>query len=151
MAICLIYSANETMREADVTAATPWLHIFGISFKIGGAVVTLGVVAMLLLYVALWYMLNYTAFGRHIYAVGDDPEAAELAGIRSKQGADRHLHARRPHRGPGGLGLDRPQRLDLAVDGHDRLQPAGHHGSGDRRHIALRRAAARSWARCSAR
>jgi fructose transport system permease protein len=83
MAICLIYSANETMREADVTAATPWLHVFGISFKIGGAVVTLGVVAMLLLYVALWYMLNYTAFGRHIYAVGDDPEAAELAGIRS--------------------------------------------------------------------
>jgi fructose transport system permease protein len=85
MAICLIYSANETMREADVTAATQWLHIFGISFKVGGAVVTLGVVAMLLLYVALWYMLNYTAFGRHIYAVGDDPEAAELAGIRSRK------------------------------------------------------------------
>jgi fructose transport system permease protein len=85
MAICLIYSANETMREADVTAATPWLHIFGISFKVGGAVVTLGVVAMLLLYVALWYMLNYTAFGRHIYAVGDDPESAELAGIRSRK------------------------------------------------------------------
>jgi fructose transport system permease protein len=83
MAICLIYSANETMREADVTAATPWLHIFGISFKIGGAVITLGVVAMLFLYVALWYMLNFTAFGRHIYAVGDDPDAAELAGIRT--------------------------------------------------------------------
>lgn len=85
MAICLIYSANETMREADLTAATPWLHIFGISFKIGGAVVTLGVVAMILLYVVLWYMLNYTAFGRHIYAVGDDPDAAELAGIRTNR------------------------------------------------------------------
>jgi fructose transport system permease protein len=85
MAICLIYSGNETMREADVTAATPWLHVFGISFKIGGAVVTLGVVAMLLLYVVLWYMLNYTAFGRHIYAVGDDPDAAELSGIRTKR------------------------------------------------------------------
>jgi len=68
MAICLIYSANETMREADVTAATPWLHIFGISFKLGGAVITLGVVAMIVLYIVLWYMLNYTAFGRHIYA-----------------------------------------------------------------------------------
>jgi len=85
MAICLIYSGNETMREADVTAATPWLHVFGISFKIGGAVVTLGVVAMLLLYVVLWYVLNYTAFGRHIYAVGDDPDAAELSGIRTKR------------------------------------------------------------------
>lgn len=85
MAVCLIYSANATMREADLTAVTPWLHIFGISFKLGGAVVTLGVVAMISLYVALWYMLNYTAFGRHIYAVGDDPDAADLSGIRTKQ------------------------------------------------------------------
>lgn len=83
MAICLIYSANETMREADVTAATPWLHIFGITFKFFGAAVTLGVVAMIVLYIILWYMLNYTAFGRHIYAVGDDPEAAQLSGIRT--------------------------------------------------------------------
>ena len=93
MAICLIYSGNETMREADVTAATPWLHVFGISFKIGGAVVTLGVVAMLLLYVVLWYMLNYTAFGRHIYAVGDDPDAAELVGYPHQARADRGLYA----------------------------------------------------------
>ena len=83
MAIVLIYSANETMREADLTAATPWLHIFGTSFKLGGAVVTLGVVAMIALYFVLWYMLNYTAFGRHIYAVGDDPDAAQLAGIQT--------------------------------------------------------------------
>ncbi|MCF1709223.1 ABC transporter permease [Tabrizicola sp. J26] len=85
MAIVLIYSANETMREADLTAATPWLHIFGMSFKLGGAVVTLGVVAMIALYFVLWYMLNYTAFGRHIYAVGDDPDAAQLAGIQTSK------------------------------------------------------------------
>ena len=83
MAICLIYSANETMREADLTAITGALHIFGTPIKIGGAVITLGVLAMIGLYVALWYMLNYTAFGRHIYAVGDDSDAADLAGIRS--------------------------------------------------------------------
>ncbi len=85
MAICLIYSENATLREADLTATTQWLHVFGISFKIGGAVVTLGVVAMIALYVGLWYMLNNTAFGRHIYAVGDDPDAADLAGIRTNQ------------------------------------------------------------------
>ncbi|MBB4063874.1 ABC transporter permease [Gellertiella hungarica] len=84
MAVCLIYSENATLREADLTAVTSMLHVFGNSFKIGGAVVTLGVVAMILLYIALWYMLNYTAFGRHIYAVGDDPDAADLAGIRTK-------------------------------------------------------------------
>lgn len=30
-----------------------------------------------------WYVLNRTALGRHIYAVGDDPDAARLAGIRT--------------------------------------------------------------------
>jgi fructose transport system permease protein len=84
MAICLIYSENATMREADVTAATQWLHVFAINFRVGPAVVTLGVVAMIVLYVGLWFMLNHTAFGRHIYAVGDDPDAAELAGISTK-------------------------------------------------------------------
>jgi fructose transport system permease protein len=85
MALCLIYSKNETMREADLTASTGMLHIFAWSFKLGGAVVTLGVVCMIAVYVALWFMLNHTAFGRHIYAVGDDPEAAELAGIRVRR------------------------------------------------------------------
>ncbi len=85
MAICLIYSANETMREADLTAQTQLLHVFGENFRVGGAVVTYGVVAMILLYIALWFMLNHTAFGRHIYAVGDDPDAAELAGISTKK------------------------------------------------------------------
>jgi fructose transport system permease protein len=38
---------------------------------------------MLLLFALLWYVLNKTAFGRHIYATGDDPDAARLAGIRT--------------------------------------------------------------------
>ena len=28
-------------------------------------------------------MLNRTAWGRHVYAVGDDKDAAELAGIQT--------------------------------------------------------------------
>jgi len=82
MAACLIYSANETLREADVTAATSWLHFFGTSFKIGSAAITLGVLLMIAIYFVLWYVLNYTAWGRHLYAVGDDPDAAQLSGIR---------------------------------------------------------------------
>lgn len=85
MAICLIYSQNATMREADLTALTQWLHVFAINLRVGPAVVTLGVIAMIVLYVALWFMLNHTAFGRHIYAVGDDPDAAELAGISTRK------------------------------------------------------------------
>ena len=39
--------------------------------------------ASFVLFVVLWYMLNKTAWGRHVYAIGDDIESAELAGIRT--------------------------------------------------------------------
>jgi fructose transport system permease protein len=38
---------------------------------------------MLGLVALIWFVLNRTAFGRHLYAVGDDPDAARLAGIRT--------------------------------------------------------------------
>lgn len=36
---------------------------------------------LLLFAAAAWVTLRYTAFGRHVYAVGDNPEAARLSGI----------------------------------------------------------------------
>lgn len=85
MASNFIYSANETIRDSDVAAQAPLLQFFGTSFKFGGAVFTAGVVAMVLLVLVLWYILNHTAWGRHVYAVGDDPDAAELSGIETKR------------------------------------------------------------------
>ncbi len=85
MATNFIYSANETIRDTDVDAQAPLLHLFGTSFKLGSAVLTLGVIAMVLLVLVLWYVLNHTAWGRHVYAVGDDPEAAKLSGIQTKK------------------------------------------------------------------
>jgi fructose transport system permease protein len=32
---------------------------------------------------AVWYLLNRTAFGRHVYATGDEPDSARLAGINT--------------------------------------------------------------------
>jgi fructose transport system permease protein len=84
-AINYIYSANETIRRADIETSAPLLGFFGASFKLGSAVFTLGVIMMVLTVLALWYALNHTAWGRHVYAVGDDPEAAELSGIRVKK------------------------------------------------------------------
>jgi fructose transport system permease protein len=81
MATNFIYSANATMREADLTEKTEWLHFFGNSIKLGNAVLTFGVIAMVLTVVLLWYVLNQTAWGRHLYAVGDDPDAAQLSGV----------------------------------------------------------------------
>lgn len=85
MATNFIYSANETIRDADVAAQAPLLHLFGTSFKLGNAVLTFGVIAMVILVLVLWYALNHTAWGRHVYAVGDDPEAAKLSGIETKK------------------------------------------------------------------
>jgi fructose transport system permease protein len=85
MATNFIYSANETIRDTDVDAQAPLLHLFAFSFRVGSAVLTLGVIAMVLLVLVLWYILNHTAWGRHVYAVGDDPEAAKLSGIQTKK------------------------------------------------------------------
>jgi fructose transport system permease protein len=82
MAANFIYSANNTIRDADINEKAPFLQFFGQNFHLGNAVLTYGVVLMALLAVALWYVLNHTAWGRHLYAVGDDPDAAELSGIR---------------------------------------------------------------------
>ncbi|WP_018182733.1 ABC transporter permease [Kaistia granuli] len=53
----------------------------GNSVKPFGFVVTYGVMIMLLLYAVVWYLLNETKWGRHVYAIGNNPEAARLVGI----------------------------------------------------------------------
>lgn len=80
-----LYSANETIRSQDIAEQAPILQLFGEKFSIGGAVFTYGVVFLLLLVLVLSYVLKHTAWGRHVYAVGDDPESAELAGVQVKK------------------------------------------------------------------
>lgn len=43
------------------------------------------VVVMLVVYAVVWFLMERTTFGRHIYAVGGNPEAARLAGISVKK------------------------------------------------------------------
>lgn len=85
LAANFLYSANETIRSADIEEIAPLLQIFGTKYKLGGATLTLGVITMLVIVAVLAYALRYTAWGRHVYAVGDDPEAAELAGVNVKK------------------------------------------------------------------
>ena len=49
----------------------------------GGFVFTYGAFLMIGIFVFLWFLLNKTAWGRHVYAIGDDKDAAELSGIRT--------------------------------------------------------------------
>ncbi|WP_136658891.1 ABC transporter permease [Nitratireductor sp. XY-223] len=80
-----LYSANETIRSQDISKSAPLLQFFGNKINIGGAVLTFGVITMVLLVLVLNYILNHTSWGRHVYAIGDDPDAAELAGVRVKR------------------------------------------------------------------
>jgi fructose transport system permease protein len=61
------------------------LLFFGRTFRIAGADFTYGVVLMLVLYAFAWFGLTQTAWGRHVYAVGDNREAARLNGINTER------------------------------------------------------------------
>ncbi len=80
-ALNLWYSGSESIRSQDLAEGAAFLQLTGTAFQIGGARVTVGSLLMLALFLLFWYILNWTSFGRHVYAIGDDPEAAQLAGI----------------------------------------------------------------------
>ena len=75
-------SHSETIRQTDIAEAGPLLQWLGDNkFKVGGAIINYGSILMILLAGFIYYILSRTAFGRHIYAIGDDPVAARLSGI----------------------------------------------------------------------
>ncbi|MFQ1701456.1 ABC transporter permease [Loktanella agnita] len=110
-----IYSRNETIRPRDIRDDAPmlqWLGLKpneqivtwienarGITYErirpndtgqffldlMWQTTITYGVVVLIVLTIVLAHMLRSTAWGRHVYAVGDDPEAAELAGVNVKR------------------------------------------------------------------
>ena len=75
-AITQIYSQAQTVTNLPDT-----LTALGNTFHLGSTEVSFGTVTMLALYGVVWLMLRETAPGRHIYAVGNNPEAARLTGI----------------------------------------------------------------------
>ena len=80
-ALNLWYSGSETIRAQDIELTAPFLQLTGTSFPLLGARITLGSILMLGTFGLFWYILNWTAYGRYVYAIGDDPDAARLAGI----------------------------------------------------------------------
>lgn len=79
-AITQIYSEAQTVT--DLPAA---MLFFGNTFKLGETSFTYGTLLMLALYGLTWFFLRDTAPGRHIYAVGNNPEAARLTGIATNR------------------------------------------------------------------
>jgi fructose transport system permease protein len=79
-ALTHIYSNEETITKvpSEMTA-------LGNTFTIGSTDVTYGSVVTIVLFLFFGYVLSQTAWGKHVYAVGNNPEAARLTGIRSKR------------------------------------------------------------------
>ena len=77
------YSQSETIGMQDIEDKAYILQIMGNQLSIGAARIMWGTFLMLLVAAVVWYFLNRTAYGRHLYATGDDPEAARLAGINT--------------------------------------------------------------------
>jgi fructose transport system permease protein len=79
-AITQIYSESQTV--ADLPDA---LVILGETFQIAGTSVTYGTVTMLGMFALAWFALRETAWGRHVYAIGNNAEAARLMGIPTRR------------------------------------------------------------------
>jgi fructose transport system permease protein len=89
------YSKSETIRQQDMELTAPFLQLTGTLIKpfqalqsigiqldfLRGWVFTWGSILMIVTAIVVWYVLSKTAFGRHVYATGDDPDSARLAGI----------------------------------------------------------------------
>jgi fructose transport system permease protein len=77
-----VVSNSETVRGSDMPRLMTWT---GTTIPIGGFRLTYGSLIMLLLFAYFFYVLKSTAWGKHVYATGDDIESARLAGIRTNR------------------------------------------------------------------
>lgn len=78
VALTLLYSGGQTVQSQDLPDILLWT---GQPIQFGSFRITTGVVLMLAMYAVVWFVLKNTAWGRHVYATGDDPESSRLAGI----------------------------------------------------------------------
>ena len=82
-ALNTFYSQSETIGMQDIQDKAWFLQIMGNQVAIGSARIMWGTFLMLIVAGIVWYVLVRTAYGRHVYATGDDAEAARLAGINT--------------------------------------------------------------------
>jgi fructose transport system permease protein len=82
-ALITLVSNAATIRSQALDQFAPFLKAMGARIPLGGgAFLMYGSILMILVAVFIWYLLSRTAFGKHVYAIGDDPQAARLSGIQ---------------------------------------------------------------------
>ena len=78
-AVALLYSGGQQVGRREMPAILLWA---GTPIVIGPFRITMGVIIVLIMAVIMAFILSQSSWGRHVYAVGDDTEAARLVGIR---------------------------------------------------------------------
>ena len=81
-ALTLFYATGRTIMDKELE---PFFLYLGNPIPLGEFKITYGVLLVIVMYLILAFSLRYTGWGRHVYAVGDDIEAARLAGIQVKR------------------------------------------------------------------
>jgi fructose transport system permease protein len=79
-AIALLYSGGESIQADHLPRL---LNFLGEGFAVGQFRLTWGIVVVILIYAVMGFVLSQTAWGRYVYAVGDDAESARLSGVPS--------------------------------------------------------------------
>ena len=70
-ALVIFFTGSQSIRSSDIEINAPLLHFWGERINLGGFVFTYGAFLMIAIFVFLWFLLNKTAWGRHVYAIGD--------------------------------------------------------------------------------
>jgi len=82
----IAFALTQIYSNAETVSSLPDAMMFlGNTFRLGPAEVTYGTVLALLLYLVTWFVLRNTVPGRHLYALGNNPEAARLMGLSSQR------------------------------------------------------------------
>lgn len=81
-ALALLTSGGRSVPGRELGPLLTWTSN---TFSVGPFQFTTGVLLVLLMYLAVGFALSKTAWGRHVYAVGDDAPAARLSGIRTRR------------------------------------------------------------------
>jgi fructose transport system permease protein len=81
----IAYALTRIYTTSTISNLPKELTFLGDTFNVGGTAIANGTVLMLVLYAITWFLMKYTPAGRSVYAVGDNIEAARLAGINTKR------------------------------------------------------------------
>jgi fructose transport system permease protein len=77
-AMALLYSSGQSVQAGQMPDIMVWT---GKVISFGDFRLTTGVLLVLVMYAVVGFALRQTTWGRHVYAVGNDAEAARLVGI----------------------------------------------------------------------